>query len=112
MKSRKRKYIHLKLLELSSPALKTFKNSGLTCISETRIKRYMKKDNFIIKKCRRSISPCMEREVLFCEGKCDLPKKIIIAIAGGYGVRLQLDIVGPNTLAYKNRLLKVSDCIW
>ena len=52
MKSRKRKYIHLKLLELSSPALKrlkTHENCVSTCTSETRIKRYKKKENFIIK---------------------------------------------------------------
>ena len=53
----------------------------------------------------------MERELLFCEEKCGLPKKRVIAIAGGYGVCLPLDIVGPNNLAYKNHLLKVSDCI-
>ena len=68
MKSRIRKYIHLKLHELSSPALKrlkTLKNSGLTCISETRIKRYMKKKNVIIKKCRRSISPYIWKESFY-----------------------------------------------
>ena len=68
MKSRKRKYIHLKLLELSSPVfkrLKTLKNSGLTCISETRIKRYMKKENFIIKIFRRSISPYIWKESFY-----------------------------------------------
>ena len=68
MKSRKRKYIHLKLLELSSPALKrlkTLENFTSTCISETRIKRYMKKENFIIKKCRRSVSPIVCKESFY-----------------------------------------------
>ena len=49
MKIRIRKYIHLKLLELSTPALKrlkTLKNSGLTCISETRNKEIFEERKF------------------------------------------------------------------
>ena len=68
MKSRKRKYIHLKLLELSSPALKRLKmlkNSGSTCISETHIKRYIKNEHFIIKKLRRSVSPFVRKDSFY-----------------------------------------------
>ena len=63
MKSRKRKDdIHLKLLELSSPALKNLRTHG-NCIStytsETHIKRYMKKkekDCFVKISSRHSIA--------------------------------------------------------
>ena len=50
--------------DITNPSASKYKTVS-TGISETRIKRYMKKENFIIKKCKRSVSPIVCKESFY-----------------------------------------------
>lgn len=117
-KSRKRKDdLHLKLLELSPPALKklkTHENCISTYTSETHIKRYLRKKgkDGIEKqiKLTRSAAPFVWKEhCLFCGEKCELIKDKKHPDRWRESYACTTSECGPNMLTYKDHLVKVSE---